>query len=1018
MGLFTLAAAAVAQAQSVPSPGTETASAKPSEGAIVLNPFEVSTTSDEGYAARETLAGTRFKSELKDVPAQVSIMTKEFLQDIAAVTPEEAFRYSANVENMSEFTSVGNADINQGVLNQRISGRIRGLASPGTTRDFFQTFMPQDNYNSERISISSGPNAILFGNGNPGGVVDTGFIRPQLARPRYELGVRMDDNGSIRGTVDLNQPILKNRLGARVALLKGTEKHWRKPGEEKNERVFGTISYKPFSNTTIRIYGADETFDRTPVRNVRTFDSVTPWIAAGRPAFNNGLVNPTVIGATNNSYWARNTVANRPVLLWGQTGFDAYRIWGSAATAAPTAAGTIYSVNTIGPGSTPNQTGTNARNYSLPLNEAISPFDISINGNGTRSLFLGKLHGGSIEQRITRDLFLQLDYNRESVKNPVADFLTGSQSVVRADANMFLPWDRATPNPNFGKYYVESNPRTFHFRGEREDMRAMLSYELDFTDKGASWVKWFGRHRMAGMYLRAFGMNLQQENGPRLVPAGTSYETALANFAGAPYNTLTFRTYLSDPQDSRTGNTYHVTVPIDPVRQATWTLPDGSTYYGIGNPFGATGMGTMTSSLNESRLLAVQSFFLKNRLVGSFGWRNDRVRQATYVTQRKGAPPAGQANNYAWESINDIDPPKDWNRYTSGKTTTAGLVAHVLPWFSVFYNQSSTWNPPIERYNPDDGSSIPGSTGDGKDYGVMLRLFGERLSLRLNKYENTNGPTGNEFYRNGIIPAVKAIEDTIIDRFEDGTIAALPPEDHYDPTGDAFQIHSLVSDLKSVGYEFELVANPTRNWRVALNGAKSSSTTSNIGQAWVRYIQQRAPVWDQHRALTGPANTNTTIATRYLGIVEILNQMKQADGQKVESGRDWRINLVTRYAFSEGKLRGAFVGGAYRWRSKQTIGYLASLEDNAFPFQGAPAQVRVPALDSPVFGKPLNETDAFVGYQRRLGRQLSWRVQLNVRNLFNQRDATGNFANTDTGAIGIYNVPDPRLFILTNTFIF
>lgn len=1005
------------RAQTAPGTSAGAESVRPDDEAIVLNPFEISTTSDDGYAARETLAGTRFKSELKDVPAQVSVMTKEFLQDIAAVTPEEAFLYSINVENMGEFTSVGNADINQGVLNQRISGRIRGLASPGTTRDYFQTFMPQDNYNSERISISSGPNAILFGNGNPGGVVDTGFIRPQLKRPRYELSVRTDSHGSIRGSVDLNQPIVKDKLGLRVALLKGTEKHWRKPGQEKNDRLFGTFSYKPFSKTLIRIYGADETFDRTPVRNVRTFDSVTPWIEAGRPAFNNGLVNPTIINATNNTYWARNTVSNRPVLLWGETGLDAYRIWGAAAGASPTLATTVYSANTIGPGSTPNQIGTNARNYSLPMNEEISPFDVSINGNGTRSLFLGKLYGGSIEQRITDNLFFQVDYNRESVKNPVADFLTGSQSVVRADTNLFLPWDRATPNPNFGKYYVEGNPRTFHFRGEREDLRAMLSYEFDFTGKDSSWLKWFGRHRMAGMYLRSFAMNLQQENGTRLVPAGTPYETALANFANAPYNTFTFRTYLSDPQDSSTGRTYYVTIPIDPVRLASWTLPDGSTYYGIDNPFGATGPGTMTSNLNESSLFAIQSFFLKDRLVGSFGWRNDRVRQATYVTQRKGAPASG-ANTYAFESIFDVDPPKDWSRYTAGKTTTAGLVAHILPQFSVFYNQSSTWNPPIERYNPDDGSSIPGSTGDGKDYGVMVRLFDNRLSLRLNKYENTNGPTGNEYYRNGIIPAVKAIEETIIDRYEDGTITALPPEDNYNPTGDAYQIHTLVSNLRSEGYEFELVANPTRNWRLALNGAKSSSTASDIGRAWVNYIQQRAPVWDQLRDLTGPANTNTTIAARYLGLIEILNQMKQADGQKVESGRDWRFNFVTRYSFAEGKLKGAFVGGAYRWRSKQTIGYLSTLQDNAFPFQGAPAQVQVPALDSPVFGKPLHGVDAFVGYQFHVGRKLSWRVQLNVRNLFDERDPTANFVNTRSGEVGIYNVPDPRLFILTNTFVF
>ena len=70
---------------------------------IEMSPFEVSETSDDGYAARETLAGTRFKTELKDVPSQISVMTAEFLEDIATVDINDAFRYSINVENQSEF---------------------------------------------------------------------------------------------------------------------------------------------------------------------------------------------------------------------------------------------------------------------------------------------------------------------------------------------------------------------------------------------------------------------------------------------------------------------------------------------------------------------------------------------------------------------------------------------------------------------------------------------------------------------------------------------------------------------------------------------------------------------------------------------------------------------------------------------------------------------------------------------------------------------------------------------------
>src|SRR3954453_1608105 len=92
--------------QTVPASSPTTTAADPKKDeAVVLSPFEVSTSSDEGYAARETLAGTRFKSELKDVASQVSILTMEFLADTASVTVEDAYRSSLNVENVNEYNS-------------------------------------------------------------------------------------------------------------------------------------------------------------------------------------------------------------------------------------------------------------------------------------------------------------------------------------------------------------------------------------------------------------------------------------------------------------------------------------------------------------------------------------------------------------------------------------------------------------------------------------------------------------------------------------------------------------------------------------------------------------------------------------------------------------------------------------------------------------------------------------------------------------------------------------------------
>lgn len=998
-------------AQSVPAAQDAAARA---ESPIVLSPFEVSESSDEGYAARETLSGTRFKSELKDVPSQVSIMTKEFLEDIGSVTMEDAFRYSLNVENTAEYMSAtsGGGDFNSGVLNTRGANRIRGLASAGITHDFFQSNIMQDAYNTERISYASGPNAILFGNGNPGGIVDTTFLRANLRRQRYQASIRTDNYGSLRGSVDLNQPLIRDVLALRFAAVKSQLNYWREPAVRRDDRYFGTLTYKPFKNTTLRVYYEDAMLDQTPARNVRFGDQVTPWINAGRPAFNNGMTNPTVVNASNNGIFVRNTATTRTVWILGNAAPNSpYTIWGAGANANIALQTTRYTVNTIGPGSPPNQTGVDQHIYSLPYDESLLPFEVNVNGNGTRNLIYGQIYGASFEQRLPGNLFFQVDYNREKSLNPVADFLRGVGSALRADANMYLP-DRVTPNPNFGRYYVEAEGRVFVWNSESEESRAMLSYELDLT-KRDGWMRWLGRHRAAAMYQRSESVGGQQEHVGRIIPAGTDPQVIMDNLAGPMFNTMQIRAYVSDPTDS-SGGIYSLTLPFDPVRDSTYIMPDGSTYVaGYKNPYGATGAANIINNMLEGKVLALQNFFLKDRLVTSFGWRRDSVRQATRALVRQTAAPQSAFESRVW-----FDAPRDWSVYTEGSTSTQGAVLHVFPWLSAFYNQSSTWNPPTGLVNPDDGSQVPGATGDGKDYGIMLRFFNDRLSLRLNKYENTSGPSSDTGFRNAIIPVVQNIENTLIDRTEDGTISNVSRPKYYDPEQGTYTLSGLFSDLVSKGYELELVANPTRNWRVALSGAKSSATASNIGRPWVKFIEERSPIWAANSTLTGPTTSNVTIGTRYLEIIQVLNQMKQADGQSVESGREWRINFVTRYGFTQGPLKGAFVGGGHRYRSPQVVGYKASLVENEFPLPGSPAQILVPSRDTPIKGSVMQETDLFIGYSRPLGRKVNWRVQLNVRNLLDDRDPVGQRANVSQGFISVYAVPEPRSFILTNTFTF
>src|SRR6218665_3859474 len=69
---------------------------------IELSPFIITETAEAGWVATETLAGTRLRTELKDVPNQIETLTKEFMQDLGLNDVDTALIYSSNTDSLSE----------------------------------------------------------------------------------------------------------------------------------------------------------------------------------------------------------------------------------------------------------------------------------------------------------------------------------------------------------------------------------------------------------------------------------------------------------------------------------------------------------------------------------------------------------------------------------------------------------------------------------------------------------------------------------------------------------------------------------------------------------------------------------------------------------------------------------------------------------------------------------------------------------------------------------------------------
>src|SRR6476620_9723829 len=76
---FRLLLAGGALAVSSAQPPNAPRASKPGEDTIVLTPFTVDATRDQGFVAASALAGGRLATDLKDTPVAYSVLTREFI---------------------------------------------------------------------------------------------------------------------------------------------------------------------------------------------------------------------------------------------------------------------------------------------------------------------------------------------------------------------------------------------------------------------------------------------------------------------------------------------------------------------------------------------------------------------------------------------------------------------------------------------------------------------------------------------------------------------------------------------------------------------------------------------------------------------------------------------------------------------------------------------------------------------------------------------------------------------------
>jgi outer membrane receptor protein involved in Fe transport len=1043
---------------------------------FILSPFHVNAEDDQGYRATSTLAGTRLNTSLKDVGAAISVVTKEFLEDTNSTDAEDLLVYVANAEvaglggNYSAAT-VGNAvDTVWQTRNQMSGTRLRGLIGPTFTRDFYITGIPFDSYNTSRVVVNRGPNSILFGLGSPAGVVNNSLSTPTFS-DSTEIGIEYARFGSMRYNMDIDRELIDDVLAVRIAVLNDDEKFQQDPAFDRDRRVYTSVEYRTEVFKDVGILG------KTTLR---------AHLEVGERESNRPRISPP--GDTITTWWTNANQQTLPshTLDWRETDrnlfsipgdwyfqpgvvyseFDSSKIGGDG---TPDAFVAITLPNIIDSGFLPGYRGiATYQDYAAGRSGWPAQLPDGRFYRDTQLLddsifdFRNKLLDGPNKREwadieaynltFVQELFdgkagIELAFDHQNFDGGWLDRLPGEGVSIQMDVNTHYP--SGAVNPNLGRPFVAAAPQAREFLNERETLRATAYMKFDFEERIEGTLgRILGEHTFTGL-----ANSYENYNWNASFMGAASDLNFLSKFNSKDitgnYSDVRIQHYLGDSllnASSASGAnlpnlqaiqdfpTSVNTVYWDAVEQ-DWATTNIQLSTYENNREGVARDGGQTLQEVDSKAFIWQSYLWDRHIVGTAGWRSDRVKSFS-----AGQPRRDPADNHI--DLNDpnwgIDPTNP-NGINEDDTFTWSVVAHSptfirekLPFgseVSLHYNESENFQPGSQRFNI-VGAPVSAPVGQTKDYGLTLSMFEGKFNARLNFFETSE--------QNVSLSGVSASSLIFLERefrvansqgINDGNPElanfTLPPQEILDfwgwretpqqdgsvfvdtsPEGSVTQVTSRLTE----GMELELMYNPNKQWRFMFNVSQQEASQSGLDAGIVEYIALRQNVWDSTKTLLDSAANFTAGERRWETFFKPWGVVKSQDGKLVDEIREWRWNLVANYQIAESKFKGLGVGGALRWQDEVAVGYPVITDPGT--------QERVFDIDSPYMsGREING-DFWITYKKKIMQdKVDWKLRLNVRNLIGEDDLITIAVQPDGRPSGV-RIPQGTLWQVSNTFSF
>lgn len=550
--------------------------------------------------------------------------------------------------------------------------------------------------------------------------------------------------------------------------------------------------------------------------------------------------------------------------------------------------------------------------YALYPDEALQPRWLNTQGPDLPYRYNYHSLSANIEQRVGKNLTLQAAFNwQESFRYIDNVSGTGSRAIY-LDVNPTLPGGAA--NPNFGKYYTEYYHRRTNGGNIVRDVRLSAVYDLKlpFTTQ------------------RLIATGLQHQDNPFQVVYSEYVDATSASFKGSLINANTLAAFSTNTTTLTRNYFYRRLYLADgdaPSLTAWNTVPGRSVMRYDPSANGTAGRTVDRRFYTPAYGFGSSGSYFGGRVRTMVGWRHDAFN--SNVSRSFYNPVTNEEYRLAERPMEPTD--------TKLSAYNLGGVWHMTKWVSPFFNWAESYSISYgigsDTYKIGTVEGL--QSGDGFESGLRWSLLDGKLESNWTYYETDMKGDRNE-------PS----PDTNVKN----ELAALFSD--FNTSGRDLQT------VRSKGYEFETLANLTRNWTLTFNFGSNKVVTSET-LPFLRGFQARAR----------QENKPTPLLDAFLDTVK--------DGTPLRGYTKLRGNLITRYTFTGDLLKGLSVGGGAQYRHQTFLGNLDMDRDGSAEMIWAPGYT---------------VWNLFVGYSTKVwGRNTSY--QLGVANLFDKDFYRANTLN-------------------------